>query len=76
MIVLPKDDRTDSVLEEQLDLIYWTMILTICVLVDVSKHLDILTSEFSITSVHLPSCLECKRILRLLLVLRILVVWR
>ena len=27
IIVLPKGDRTDSVLEERLDLQYWTMIL-------------------------------------------------
>ena len=41
-IVLPKDDRTDFVQEERLDLPYWTMIWAICVVVDVSKHLDIL----------------------------------
>ena len=46
IIVLPKDDRTDSAQEERLDLPYWTMIWAICVLVDVSKDLDILTSEF------------------------------
>ena len=53
-IVLPKDDRTSFAQEEQLGLLYWTMILAICVSVDVSKYLDILTLEFSIMSVHLP----------------------
>ena len=38
--VLSKDDLTDSVREERLDLPYWTMILTICDSVCVSKHLD------------------------------------
>ena len=37
IIVLPKDDRTDSFQEERLDLPYWTMILAICVVVDESK---------------------------------------
>ena len=32
----------------------WTMIWATCVLVDVSEYLDILTLEFSMTSVHLP----------------------
>ena len=32
--VLPKDDHTDFVQEERLDLPYWTMILAICVGVD------------------------------------------
>ena len=54
IIVLPKDDRTDFVQEERLDLPYWTMMLASCVLVDVSKYLDILTSEFSFTMEHLP----------------------
>ena len=45
-IVLPKDDRTDFAQEEQLGLPYWTMILAICALVDVSKYLDILTLDF------------------------------
>ena len=40
-IVLPKDDRTDFVQEERLGLPYWTMIVAICALVDVSKYLDI-----------------------------------
>ena len=53
-LVLPKDDRTDSVQEEQLGLPYWTMILAICVVVDESKCLDIPILEFSTTSVHLP----------------------
>ena len=46
LVVLPKDDRTDSVQEERLDLPHWTMIWAICVLVDVSKYLDILTGFF------------------------------
>ena len=70
-IVLPKDNSTDSVQEEQLGLPYWTMILAICVSVDVSKYLDILTSEFPIILEHLPFGTGCKLILRLLLVLRI-----
>ena len=44
-IVLLKCNRTDFAQEEQLGLPYWTMILAICILVDVSKYLDILTSE-------------------------------
>ena len=54
IIVLPEDDRTDSFREERLDLPYWTMKLAICASVDVSKYLDILTLEFSITLMHLP----------------------
>ena len=53
-IVLPEGDRTNSFREERLDLPYWTMILAICALVDVSKYLDILTLEFIITLMHLP----------------------
>ena len=49
MISLPEDDRTDFAQEERLDLPYWTMMLAICVLVDESICLDILTLEFSIT---------------------------
>ena len=48
IIVLPKDDHTDSAQEERLDLPYWTMILAICVVVDESKCLDIPIWEFSI----------------------------
>ena len=44
--VLQKDDRTDFAQEERLDLPYWTMIWATCVLVDVSKYLDILISVF------------------------------
>ena len=65
---MPKDDHTDSVQEEQLGLPYWTMILAICVVVDESKYVDILTLEFSIICEHLPFSLGCKLILRLLLV--------
>ena len=68
-------DRTDFAQEEQLGLRYWTMILAICALVDVSNYLDIPTLEFLITLVRLPFLPGCKRILRLLLVLRILEVW-
>ena len=74
IIVLPEEDRTDFAQEERLGLPYWTMILAIWVLVDVSKYLDILTLEFPITSVHLPFWPGYERILRLLLVLRIPVV--
>ena len=52
--VLPKDDRTDFAQEERLDLPYWTMILAICVVVDGSIFLDILSLEFSIICEHLP----------------------
>ena len=44
IIVLPKDDRTNSAQEEQLGLPYWTMILAICVVVDefqMSGHSDL-----------------------------------
>ena len=51
---------------------YWIMILAICVLVDVSKYLDILTSEFSAILEHLPFLAGCMLILRLLLPLRTL----
>ena len=43
IIVLPKDDHKDSFQEERLGLPYWTMILAICVSVDVSNYLDIVT---------------------------------
>ena len=76
IIVLPKDDHTDFVQEEQLGLPYWTMILAICVVVDESKCLDTPILEFSIISEHLPFSLGCKPILRLLLVHRNLAIWR
>ena len=41
IIVLPEDDRTDFAQEERLGLPCWTMISAICVLVDISKYLDI-----------------------------------
>ena len=47
IIVLPKDDSTDFAQERRLDLPYWTMIWEICVLVDVSKCLDILSDGAS-----------------------------
>ena len=59
--VLPKDDRTDSVQEERLDLTYWTMILAICVVVDESKCLDTPILEFSIICEHLPFYLGISR---------------
>ena len=54
ILVLPRDDRTDSVQDEQLGLPCWTMIWAVCVSVDVSKCLAILTLGFLVTSVHLP----------------------
>ena len=74
--VLPKDDQINFVQEEQLGLPYWIMILAICVVEDESKCLDIPILEFSIISEHLPFLLGCKQILRPLLVLRNLAVWR
>ena len=53
IIVLPKDDHTDFVQEERLDLPYWAMILATCVVVDESKCLNILIDQFSIISDHL-----------------------
>ena len=44
--VVPKDDHTDFVQDERLDLPYWTMILAICVVVDESECLDIPIWEF------------------------------
>ena len=64
MIVL-SEDRTDFAQEERLGLPCWTMIWAICVLVDVSKYLDILSLEFSITMVHLSFRPGCKLILRM-----------
>ena len=46
IIVLPRDDRTNSFQEERLGLPYWTMILAICVVVDESKCLDTPILEF------------------------------
>ena len=54
IIVLPKDDRTDSFQEERLGLPYWSMIQAICVVVDESKCLDTPISEFSTICEHLP----------------------
>ena len=73
--VLPKGDRTDFAQEEWLDLPYWTMIWTICVVVDESNCLDIPIWEFSRIWVHPPFWPEKKQILRQLLVLSILAVW-
>ena len=46
VIVLPKDDHINFVQEERLGLPYWTMILAICVVVDVFKYMDILLWNF------------------------------
>ena len=54
IIVLPKDDHTDSAQEERLGLRYWTMTSAICVVVDESKCLDTPILEFSIICEHLP----------------------
>ena len=54
----------------------WTMILSICVVVDESKCLDTPIFDFSIICEHLPFSLEYKLILRLLLVHRNLAIWR
>ena len=62
IIVLPKEDRTDSVQEEQLGLPYLTMMLAICVVVDGSKCLDTPILEFSIICEHLPFLLGYKQI--------------
>ena len=76
IIVLPKDDRTDSAQEEKQGLPYWTMILAICVVVDESKCLDTPIWEFSIICEHLPFLLGYTPILRLLLVHRNMAIWR
>ena len=52
------------------------MILAICVVVDESKSLDTPIWEFSIICEHLPFLLEYELILRLLLVLNTLAIWR
>ena len=46
IIVLLKDDRTDSAQEERLGLPYWTTISATCVVEDLSMYLDTLTLEF------------------------------
>ena len=46
IILLPKDDRTNSFQEERPGLPYWTMISAICVVVDESKCLDTPILEF------------------------------
>ena len=76
IIVLPKDDRTDSFQEERLGLPYWTMIEAICVVVDEFKCLDTPIWEFSIICEHLPFSLGYKLILRLLHVHRNQAIWR
>ena len=76
IVLLKKDDRTNSFQEERLGLPYWTMILAICVVVDESKCLDTPIWEFSIICEHLPFSLRYTLILRLLLVHRNLAIWR
>ena len=76
IIVLSKDDHTDSFQDDWLDLPYWTMILAICVVVDETKCLDTPIWEFSIICEHLPFSLGYKLILRLLLVHRNFAIWR
>ena len=49
-MALLEDDRTDFAQEERLGLPCWTMISAICVLVDASTYLDILTLELSINN--------------------------
>ena len=71
--VMPKDDRKIFTQEDRLGLPYWTMILAICVVADVSKYLNLPIFEFSAISEHLPFLLGCKKMLHQLLVLRILV---
>ena len=46
--------RADFVQEERLGLPHWTMIKANCVVVDVSKYMDIPNWEFSAISEHLP----------------------
>ena len=76
IIVLPKDDHTDFTQKERLGFPYWTMILTICVVVDESKCQDTPILEFSIICKYLPFSLGYKPMLRLLLVHRNQAIWR
>ena len=75
ILVLVKDDRTDSFQEERPVLRYWTMIQAICVAVDESKCLDIPIWQLCIICDHLPFVPAYKKILRQLLVHRTLAVW-
>ena len=76
IIVLPKDDHTDSVQEERLGLRYWTTIWAISVVVDESKCLDTPIWESSIIWEHLPFLPMYNQILRLLLVHRNQAIWK
>ena len=57
-----------SVKKKRLGLPYWTMILAICLVEDVSIYLDRLTLKFWAVWEHLPSLPECMLIRRQLLV--------
>ena len=76
IIVLPEDDHTDSVQEEQLGLRYWTMIeghLCLGRRIQMSGHSDLgMFNNFGAFSI-LP---EYKQILHQLLVHRNLAIWR
>ena len=76
IIVLLKDDHTDSFQEDRLDLPYWTMIQAICVVVDESKCLDTPILEFSIIVEHLTFSPGYKQRLHQLLVPRNQAIWR
>ena len=73
---LQVDVGTSFVREERLHLPYWTMISAICVEENVSIYLDTLTSESWAIWERPPFSLECKRILRRLLVLHNQVILR
>ena len=75
IIVLPKDDRTNSAQEERLGLPYWTMIWATCVVVNESICLDNPILDFSVIVEHLLFLPGKKQILRQLLVLRTLALW-
>ena len=62
-----------STQKEQPVLQCWTMMLATCVVVDISRCLDTLTREVPTMLEHPPLWLGCKRTLRRLLVLHILV---
>ena len=67
-------DHTHAVQEVHKDLPCLPMNLDICVVEEVSKHLDIPTWEFRATLEHPPIFLECTRTLHQLLVRHNLVI--
>ena len=74
-IIRQVGDSTSFVQEERLGLQCMSIFLwAIYVVVDVSRNLDIRTSEVSMILERPPFCLGCKLIRRRLLVLHILVV--